>query len=221
MRVRHVIAAMLVTGCGGRAAAPVAHPQPVSRPAPPPAPAVPAVPAVLIDGQIVEDPPAVELPAIPDFELPRTAPGVHGVKELAIHGRAMFGEHVQVDGYVTWIYDCVAERKAATGKSAAEVERSIEQDPTQCRRPVFHLSSTPDAHDEWGFDVVEVPRRPNRLERKRLSAAELAEWPAVPTLAVGDHVLVVGTWSDHSPHGERNSDGMLIYDGLVPVEDDR
>ena len=62
--------------------------------------------------------------------------------------------------------------------------------------------------------VVDVPRPPAKSERQRLSGDALKAWPAVPRLAIGDHVIVTGTWATRSPHNEHNTSGLLVYKSL-------
>jgi tetratricopeptide (TPR) repeat protein len=62
--------------------------------------------------------------------------------------------------------------------------------------------------------VVDVPRRPFKLEQERLPAEELARWPAVPRLAVGAYVEVTGKFALRSPHDEANSDGLVVYEAI-------
>lgn len=159
------------------------------------------------------------LPVVPPFELPAMPPGRHSVKELRVRGAALLETEVVVEGYVTWIYDCVAAVQARTGVTAARARRDIEKDPTLCRRPAFYIGDAPGAPPEQSIWVVEVPRRPTKLERKHLPKEELEQWPAVPTIAIGDHVLVRGTWLRRSPHGEMNSDGLLLYASVEPYRE--
>jgi tetratricopeptide (TPR) repeat protein len=157
----------------------------------------------------------VDLPAVPSFELPAVEPGFHGVRELRVHGRPLQGSEVRVKGYVTSIYDCVAVLAITRPQAShAELLLSIDNDPRQCERPRFYLGDAKGASREASIWVVDVPRLPAKPERDAMSPAELAQWPAVPKLAVGDYLIVTGTWSTRSPHNERNTGGLLIYKAL-------
>lgn len=156
------------------------------------------------------------VPAVPRFELPPAEPGFHGVLELQVRGEPLLGTELVVKGYITWIYDC-AKQIAKPGQTPAQVQQSIEDDPTQCERPKLYLGATKDAALDRSIWVVEVPRPPRKRELKVLPKEELARWPAVPKLAVGDYVAVTGTWTTTAPRGDRNSDGLLVYKALVPA----
>jgi tetratricopeptide (TPR) repeat protein len=157
----------------------------------------------------------VDPPAVPTFELPAVEAGFHGVRELRVHGGTLQGTEVSVKGYVTSIYDCAAVLAVANPRaSRAELLMSIDNDPRQCDRPKFYLGDTKGASGHASIWVVDVPRPPAKPERAAMSRAELAAWPNVPTLAVGDYVIVTGTWSTRSPHNEHNTNGLLVYKAL-------
>lgn len=159
---------------------------------------------------------ALAPPAVPSFELPPSEPGYHGVRELAVRGADLFGTEIRVKGYITWIYDC-AKQIAQPGQTPEQVQRSIDDDPTQCERPKLYLGATKDTAPDRSIWVVSVPRPPRKRELAVLPKDELAKWPAVPKLAVGDFVEITGTWDRQSPHGDRNSDGLLVYKSLQPA----
>ena len=157
----------------------------------------------------------VDPPVVPAFELPAVEPGFHQPRELRIHGMPLLGTEIMVKGYVTSIYDCAAALAPAhPSTSRAELLVSIDEDPRQCERPRFYLGNTRTTSREASIWVVDVPRHPAKPERDALSKAELAAWPAVPRLAVGDYVVVTGTWTTRSPHDERNTSGLLVYKAL-------
>ena len=157
----------------------------------------------------------VDPPAVPAFELPAVEPGFHRPRELRLHGAPLQGTEIVVKGYVTSIYDCAAAlAPAAPRMSRAEILQSTDEDPRQCERPRFYLGDTKTTSREASIWVVDVPRRPAKPEREAMSPAELAAWPAVPRLAVGDHMTVTGTWAIRSPHNERNTGGLLVYKAL-------
>lgn len=158
----------------------------------------------------------LELPALPSFELPASEPGFVGPRELRLRGRRYLGTQVQVKGYVTWIYDCVAALSAKTPRAKrAVIQRSIDDDPTQCERPKLTLGDAKATPRRESISVVEVPRPPTKLERRRLPPAELAAWPAVPKIAVGDYVVVTGQWTTKAPRGDADPAGLLVYRGLT------
>jgi tetratricopeptide (TPR) repeat protein len=138
----------------------------------------------------------VDPPAVPSFELPASEPGFQTPRELLVRGKRSLGTEVKVKGYVTWIYDCLTSVASANPKATrAQIQAAIDKDPTR----------------DASIWVVEVPRPPNKLERQRLPKEELKAWPAVPKIAIGDHVVITGTWAVESGRGEHNSDGLLIF----------
>ena len=157
----------------------------------------------------------VDVPAVPDFALPTTEPGFHGPRELRVHGKPVLGTEIKVKGYITWIYDCPAALASGNPKATrAQILATIDNDPTLCERPKFYLGDARTTPRDASIWVVDVPRPPHKLERQRLPKDELKAWPAVPKLAVGDYVVVTGTWAIQSPHAENNTDGLLVYVGL-------
>jgi tetratricopeptide (TPR) repeat protein len=156
----------------------------------------------------------VDLPPVPAFELPAVAPGYRSVHELRARGAKLRGTEVKVHGYVTWIYDC-AKAIAQPGMSKRQIRKMIDDDPTLCERPKFYLGDAATTPPEKSIWVVDVPRPPNKLEKKHLPKAELAAWPAVPKIKVGDQVTLVGTFALTSPHSEYNSDGLIVYASLT------
>jgi tetratricopeptide (TPR) repeat protein len=160
---------------------------------------------------------ALTVPAIPSFALPPGEPGVRSVRELRVRGRRdWLATEITVRGYITWIYDCLKDN-ARPGEAPAQTQKRIDDDQTLCERPKFYLGDTRDASRERSIWVVGVPRPPTKLERKRLPPSELAKWPAVPRFALGDYVAVTGAWELQSPHGDRNSDGLLVFKSLQPA----
>ena len=166
---------------------------------------------------IVRNPAALELPAVPEFELPATEPGLHGARELRVHGRGLYGRELKVEGYVTWIYDCATELARGNHEASdAEIAASIDNMPELCDAPMFSLGDARQTPRDASIWVVDVPRFPHKSERTQRTRADLAALPAVPRLAVGDHVVVTGTWSVDSPKGERNASGLLVYRAVEP-----
>jgi tetratricopeptide (TPR) repeat protein len=162
--------------------------------------------------EVPSHPAKVDVPAVPAFDLPATEPGFHGPRELRVHGKLALGTELKVRGYVTWSYDCAAALAAGNPKATrAQILVSIDNNPALCEYPKFYLGDAKDTARDSSIWVVDVPRAPNKLERQRLPKDQLAAWPAVPKIAVGDYVIVTGTWAMQSPRGEHNSDGLLIY----------
>lgn len=161
----------------------------------------------------------VDLPAIPAFALPSLEPGFHGARELRVRGNAVLGTEIKVKGYITGIYDCAAALAVTNpGATRAQIVRAINKDPTLCERPKFYLGDTRDAARDASIWVADVPRPPTKAERGNRKPSELkGVWPEVPRLAIGDYVVVTGTWALTSPHGEHSTDGLLVYKALEHV----
>ncbi|HWO18601.1 MAG TPA: tetratricopeptide repeat protein [Kofleriaceae bacterium] len=156
------------------------------------------------------------VPPVPSFELPPGEPGVRTARELRIVGRDWLGTEITVRGYITWIYDCERE-VTRPGETPEQVKKRIYDDQTLCERPKFYFSDAKDTPPDRSIWVVDVPRPPTRVERDRLPKATLAQWPAVPKFALGDYVTITGTWALQSPHGDRNSDGLLVFKSMQPA----
>jgi hypothetical protein len=159
----------------------------------------------------------VTVPAVPAFEVPKPNPdGSHTIKEMRVQGQKYLKTDISVRGYVVWAYDCKTAIRQPNEDDAA-VQKRIDTDPTLCRRPAFYLSDQPKGAVERALWVVEVPRPPSEAEKKNLPKEEIKAWPAVPPYAVDDEVVVTGTWSTTSPHGENNTEGLLIYRSMKNV----
>jgi hypothetical protein len=159
----------------------------------------------------------VTLPAVPSFEVPKVnADGSHTIKEMRVAGTKYLGGEVTLHGYVVWAYDCAtAIRKS--GESDEAVAKRIEEDPMQCRRPAFYLGDDKGTPAERAVWVVEVSRPPTAAEKKNLPKDVIKNWPPVPVYAVGDEVSVTGNWLTTSPHGEGNTDGLLVYESMKNI----
>ncbi len=159
----------------------------------------------------------VTLPAVPGFEVPRpNADGSHTIKEMRIAGTQYLKSEVTLHGVVVWAYDCAtAIRKS--GESDESVKKRIEEVPEQCRRPAFYLGDDKGTPAERAVWVVEVSRPPTATEKKNLPRDVIKNWPPVPVYAVGDEVIVTGTWATSSNKGESNTDGLLIYKSMKNV----
>ncbi len=154
------------------------------------------------------------LPETPAFDIPGAHPdGTHSVREMRLKSSKLLNTEVQIKGFVTWIYDCVAEYQSAD-ETAAETRKKVEADPTMCQRPHFFLGDTPDTSGERSIWVVETPRKLRADEVRLLSRQERANLPKVPDINVGDEVIVTGSWSNESPGGFAKSEGLLVYKDL-------
>jgi hypothetical protein len=213
LRAVLAVAAALAVACA-KAPEP-GHPKTIgSTPAlPSPVQPSPVLKPMALDGpapEVVTAPVKLALPIVPAFEMPPSEPGFHHPSELLVDGRKLLGTEVKVKGYITWIYNCLAAVRKP-GEPRAQAQKRIDDDQTLCERAKFYLGSSKDTDPERSLWVVDVPRPPFKLEKERLPKSELANWPAVPKLAVGDYVIVTGNFNLSSPHAERNSDGLLVY----------
>jgi len=204
-------------------AAPV-HGEPTKDPWGGPSRPAPSRPTLVGPRAEVRPSPKLTLPGVPAFERPVAPAGTHSVHELHVSGRPLLGTKLRVGGYVTWIYDCVADLQRA-GQTRAQVQRTIDQDPTQCQRAKLYLGDTRDTPAERSLWVVDVSRPFNKLEIARIPKADRtpANYPdrceldpkkrrtMCADLAVGDYVTIEGTFALRSPHSEANSDGLLVW----------
>lgn len=155
------------------------------------------------------------LPPLPSFELPPSDQGFVSVRELKVRGRRHLDRPVQLRGYVTWIYDCASALAAKNPKAKkASIQKAIDADPSLCDRPRLTLGDSKTASREESVLVVEVPRPPSKGERQKLSKQELASWPAVPKVSVGDHVTLAARWTKKTPRGDADPNGLLVYGAL-------
>jgi hypothetical protein len=161
---------------------------------------------------------ALDLPAVPEFELPKpNADGTHSVEEMRLKGREFLDKEVQVTGYVVWKYDCATALRTPD-MSDKELKRILREEPERCEIPNLYLGDKADSPPERGIWVVEVPRPPRPDEKKNLPREMLRDWPEVPEYAVGDHVVLTGTWALRSPKGATNSEGLLVYKDLEHLD---
>jgi tetratricopeptide (TPR) repeat protein len=154
---------------------------------------------------------ALKLPTVPSFDLPPQAgPDLYDPRYLRVKGKPLLDTNIKVRGYIIWIYDCIVQVRQPK-ESRAQTQRRIDDDPTLCERPKLYLGESKKTPVERGLWVVDVPRPPNKLEKLRLPKEELAAWPKVPVLRVGDYVEIAGDFKIASPHSERNSDGLVVF----------
>ncbi len=164
--------------------------------------------------EVVQATVKLDLPEVPAFSIPAPHPdGTHSVREMRLKSSKLQKTEVQIKGFVTWIYDCVAELQGP-GDTVEQVRKRIDEDPTQCDKPHFFLGDASDTSAERSLWVVEVPRKLRSDEVRLLSRQERANLPKVPEIKVGDEVIASGTWEKQSPTGFTNSDGLLIYKDL-------
>lgn len=207
----------LAVACGGSQ-----EPEPA---APPRSDALPSVP--LSDNTPRPRPQPAPRPLDSDRPAPAAAaedpgppPPVDGVYSplyLRANGMKLLDQRITVKGTVVWIYDCLEDLAAREPeRSRAELRTRISRHPEQCKRPHFYLGDRKGTPRERAILVAEVPRPIRPDERISLTDAEVAAWPAVPSIAVGQTVTVEGTWALSSPRGYASPDGLLVYGRLVP-----
>lgn len=148
---------------------------------------------------------------------PPPVDGVYVPRYVRVNSTKLLDQRITVKGTVVWIYDCVADVAAREpDKSRDEVAKLVAKRPDLCKRPHFYLGDRKGAPVERSIQVVEVPRPIRPDERISMSEKEIAAWPAVPSIALGQVVTVEGRWALNSPKGYANPDGLLVYGRLVP-----
>ena len=164
----------------------------------------------------VSQPPAPAKPA-PPAGPPPPVDGVASPRYVRVNSTKLLDQRITVKGTVVWIYDCEADVAAREpNKSRDEIAKLVARRPDLCKRPHFYLGDHKGTPVARAIQVVEVPRPIRPDERISLSEKEIAAWPAVPSIAVGQRVTVEGTWALNSPKGYANPDGLLVYSRLVP-----
>jgi hypothetical protein len=173
----------------------------------------------------------VNLPPVPGFELPPPGPdGSKSVKELRVRGKKLLDTDVTVKGVVTWVYDCKTALRQP-GMTDKDVEKLMYEDQTKCERAKFYIGDAADTPANKSIWVVDVPRPFTKIELERMKPAaqkdELANPQSrrcdikkkddCPVYEVGDQVEVTGSWKVASPHGDSNSDGLLVYKKMKNV----
>jgi tetratricopeptide (TPR) repeat protein len=158
----------------------------------------------------------VALPRPPVFELAPLHAGYHTPLELRRRGDELLGHELVVRGFVTGIYDCIADLSARfPGASRDALLERIDRDLSICQRPKFYLGQSETMPLSLSITVVDVPRPPTRREAKDMTEADYLRWPKVPKLGLHDYLGVTGRWAVVSPHGERDAHGLLVYRSLV------
>lgn len=170
----------------------------------------------------------IDLPGVPEFPAILVAENGHSVTEMRRLGAKYLGQSVKVTGYVTWKYSCVdvfmkefQTQAAVAGKrlSEAKARKMAEQEyfehRERCDRPHFYIAEQPNASHQKSIWVVDVPRPPEGAAEEQLAKEDPAAWPAPPSYAVGDQVVVEGQWSTRSPKGFINLSGLIVYAGFT------
>jgi tetratricopeptide (TPR) repeat protein len=161
--------------------------------------------------EVVSNPPAVDTPAVPGFELPAMPPGLHGPRELRVRGKSLLGTDIKIAGYVTWVSDCPAQLATANPTATrAQILAAIDNDPTVCPPPKFYLGDAKTTPQDASLWVVDLPRPPSKKEREQL-AKDKKPLPVLPKVAVGDFVVAAGSWATKSSRGELNTNGLLLF----------
>lgn len=158
----------------------------------------------------------LDLPAVPELDVPPSGGAQRTPRELRLTGRSLFGSPVEVKGVVTWVYDC-RQAEARPGVSAKELDKVLADEPERCLRPHFHLGQARDTTPESSIWVVELPRPFRKDEVAGYEPAQVEEQKVLADKArvqVGDEVIVRGQWDQRSPRGFANSDGLVIYESL-------
>src|SRR5262249_51350341 len=161
----------------------------------------------------------------PGFELPPPNPdGSKSVKEMRVKGKKLLDSDITVKGVVTWVYDCKTALRQP-GMTDDDVEKVMFEDQTKCERAKFYVGAAAETPAEKSMWVVDVPRAFTKRELKNLKPkaqqddlknpsslrCDSKKKDDCPVYEVGDHVEITGTWKLSSPHGDRNSDGLLVY----------
>jgi len=164
--------------------------------------------------EAVNNPPAVDTPAVPGFELPAMPPGLHSPRELRVRGKALLGTDIKVAGYVTWAFDCPAQLAAANpAVTRAQVLAAIDNDPAVCPLGRFNLGDAKTTSQDASLSVFDLPRPPSKKDREQL-AKDKNPLPVLPKVAVGDYVVVTGSLTTKSSRGDVDPNGLLIFRSL-------
>ncbi len=173
----------------------------------------------------------VSLPPVPGFDLPAANPdGSKSIKEMRVRGKKLLDNDITVKGIVTWVYDCKTALRQP-GMSDKEVEDLMFEDQTKCERPKFYIGDSAETPAEKSMWVVDVPRpftkrelknlkpkaQKDELENPQSRRCDAKKKGNCPVYEVGDTVEVTGTWKLASSHGDRNSDGLLVYKKMKNV----
>lgn len=173
----------------------------------------------------------IDLPKVPGFELPPANPdGSKSVKEMRVRGKKLLDTDIVVKGVVTWVYDCKTALRQP-GMTDKDIDKLIEEDQTKCERAKFYIGDAESTPAEKSMWIVDVPRPFTKMELKNLKPkaqeeelknpsnrrCDLKKKGDCPVYDLGDQVEITGTWKLASPHGDRNSDGLLVYKKMKNV----
>jgi hypothetical protein len=160
-------------------------------------------------------PPAPPTPPTPAPD-PEPVDGVYSARYVRLNSTKLLDQRISVRGVVVGIYDCVADVAAREpDKSREEVSKLVAKRPELCKRPHFYLGERKTTPIARAIMVVEVPRPIRADERISLSEEQIKAWPVVPSIAIGQTVVVEGKWALNSPKGYANPDGLLVYGRMV------
>ena len=158
----------------------------------------------------------LDLPAVPQFDVPTSSGATHGSREMRLTGNKLLDTKVEVKGYITWIYDCAiaggVEGEILPDQPLEAKRKYIAEHPEACFRPHFFIGDSADTAPHRSVWIVDVPRPLRADELKPLTSEEKKALPPPPVYALGDEVVVRGTWSMRSPGGFANSEGLLVFE---------
>ncbi len=157
------------------------------------------------------------LPPIPELKVAAMVGDAHVVGEMLVLGDKQLEKKIKVRGYIVWIYDC-AKAIRTPGMSKKTLKRLLATEPERCTRPHFHLGETSKLDSSRVVEVVEVPRKLRPDELKIMPQELISAQLPVPTLTLGQEVIVSGRWATHSPKGFLNSEGLLVYESIEPAK---
>jgi hypothetical protein len=158
----------------------------------------------------------LDLPAVPQFDMPTSGGATHTVKEMRLTGNKLLDTKVEVKGFITWIYDCAiaggVEGEILPGEPLEAKQKHIAEHPEACFRPHFFIGDAPDTPPHRSVWIVDVPRALRKDELKHLTPEEKKALPPPPIYSLGDEVVVRGGWMLRSPGGFANSEGLLVFE---------
>ncbi len=153
----------------------------------------------------------VSMPSPPSFSIPDLGGDVRSVKEMRVRGKKLIDTQVTVQGYVTWIYDCVDHRKKP-GENRLLAKKRLAETPELCEKPHFYIGDSTQTSPTLSLWVVDVPRPLRKDEKRSMEKSAIAQHNArITPLKIGDKISVKGTWQN-SAGGFSNSVGLLKYD---------
>jgi tetratricopeptide (TPR) repeat protein len=140
----------------------------------------------------------IAVPSVPSFEMVVPSANALGARQLrAIGRRAHEGKAVVVRGYVTHVYDCVAENLEPF-KTRAQVAQELAADPKRCELKKLYLGDTKTTPREFSLHIADLP--------------DGAAWK------VGDYFEVAGTFAFRSPRGDAARTGLVVMSSAKIVK---